>query len=147
MDGDREQAPSLVAAWVARLVVGAVFLMNVGCGLSFLARPDRYAAGFEVGGAPGLVLVRALGVLFLMWNVTYPLVILRPGRTRALFAVVLVQQVIGLAGEIWIWVALPSGHAALRATGLRFILFDGIGLVGMVAAFWLLWADRRKRRK
>ena len=147
MDGDREQAPSLIAAWVARLVVGAVFLMNVGCGLSFLARPDRYTAAFEVGGVPGLALVRGLGVLFLMWNATYPLVILQPDRTRALFAVVLVQQVIGLAGEIWIWLALPAGHAALQATGLRFILFDGIGLLGMVAAFWLLRADRKERRR
>jgi hypothetical protein len=143
MDGEREQTPSLIVAWVVRLVVGAVFLMNVGCGLSFLAWPDRYAAGFEIGGVPGFALVRGLGILFLMWNATYPPVILQPGRTRALFAVVLVQQVIGLAGEIWIWLALPAGHAALQATGLRFILFDGIGLLGMVAAFWLLKTDRR----
>jgi hypothetical protein len=143
MDGERTQAPSLIAVWVARLVIGAVFLMNVGCAISFLAWPDRYSAAFEVGGVPGLVLVRGLGVLFLMWNATYPLVILQPDRTRSLFAVVLVQQVIGLAGEIWIWQALPAGHAALQATGLRFILFDGIGFLGMVAAYWLLGTDRR----
>ncbi len=146
MDDERGPTHSLIGVWVARLVVGAVFLMNVGCGLSFLAWPDRFAAGFEVGGVPGLVLVRALGVLFLMWNATYPLVILRPDKNQAMFAIVLVQQVIGLAGEIWIWLALPAGDAALQATGLRFILFDGIGLLGMVAAFWLLRAGGKRGR-
>lgn len=146
MDGEREQAPSLIVIWVVRLVVGAVFLMNVGCGLSFLARPDRYAAAFEVGGVPGLALVRGLGVLFLMWNATYPLVIFQPDKNRAIFAIVLIQQVIGLAGEIWIWLGLPAGHAALRATGFRFILFDGIGFLGMLAAFWLLELRRKARR-
>lgn len=146
MDSERGHAPNPIGVWLARLVVGAVFLMNVGCALSFLARPDRYAAAFEVGGVPGLALVRGLGVLFLMWNATYPLVIFQPDKNRAIFAIVLIQQVIGLAGEIWIWLGLPAGHAALRATGLRFILFDGIGFLGMLAAFWLLELRRKARR-
>ena len=54
------------------------------------------------------------------------------------FVVILAQQAIGLAGETWMWATLPPGHAALRATGLRFIAFDGAGLVGMGLAFWLL---------
>jgi hypothetical protein len=115
--------------------VGAVFAVNVGCALSFLMRPEAYAPGFELSGVSGAVLVRGLGILFLMWNATYPPVILRPAEYRLLFAVLLVQQAIGLAGEGWLWLALPEGHGALSATGLRFIVFDGAGLLAMAAAF------------
>jgi hypothetical protein len=131
-----------LALWVARLVVGVVFFFNVTCALAFLAQPSRYAPGFEVGGVPGQVLVRGIGVLFLMWNATYPPVLARPDRHRVLFAVILAQQAIGVAGETWMWLTLPPGHAALRATGLRFIGFDAAGLLGMALAFWLLERQR-----
>ena len=132
---DRRHRLSL---WLARLVVGTVFFFNVTCALAFIARPDRYAPGFEVSGIPGQVLVRGIGILFLMWNATYPPVLVRPDRHRTLFAVLLAQQAIGLAGETWMWLTLPAGHAALWATGLRFIAFDGAGLVGTGLVFWLL---------
>jgi hypothetical protein len=64
-------------------------------------------------------------------------VILQPARHRLLFAVVLAQQAIGLAGEAWLWLALPEGHDALRATGLRFIVFDGAGLLALIAGYAL----------
>ncbi len=123
--------------WTARAILGAVFAVNVGCALSFLARPEAYAPGFELSGTSGQALVRGLGILFLMWNATYPPVILRPAEHRLLFAIILAQQAIGLAGEGWLWLALPDGHEALRATGLRFIVFDGAGLLAMAAAFAL----------
>jgi hypothetical protein len=129
--------------WLARLVVGTVFFFNVTCALAFVTQPDRYAPGFEVSGVPGRTLVRGIGILFLMWNATYPPVLFRPAQHRTLFAVVLIQQAIGLAGETWMWATLPAGHPALAATGLRFMAFDGAGLVGMTAVFWLL---RRQRK-
>jgi len=129
---DRRHRLSL---WLARLVVGIVFLFNVTCALAFVTQPDRYAPGFEVSGVPGRVLVRGIGILFLMWNATYPPVLVRPDRQRTLFAVILAQQAIGLAGETWMWATLPAGHAALWATGLRFIIFDAAGLVGMGLVF------------
>jgi len=131
-----------LAAWLTRLAVGTVFFFNVTCGLAFVAQPDRYAPAFEVGGTPGRVLVRGMGILFLMWNVTYPPVLLDPRRHRTLFAVILAQQAVGLAGETWVWLALPPGHAALWTTGMRFIVFDGAGLVGMGIAFLFLWLAR-----
>jgi hypothetical protein len=85
-------------------------------------------------------MVRALGILFLMWNVTYLPVLVDPLRQRTLFVVVLVQQVIGLSGEIWILASLPPGHAALAASGLRFVVFDSTGLGLLLAAF--LWTRR-----
>ncbi len=120
-----------------------VFLVNVTCSAAFLLRPERYAAGFETGGAAGRAVVQGFGILFLMWNATYPPVMLRPQAQLTLFAVILVQQAIGLAGETWLWLGLPEGHAALRATGQRFMLFDGIGLLVMGAAFWALKLARR----
>jgi len=127
-----------MSLWLARLVVGTVFFLNVTCALAFIARPERYTPGFEVGGTPGRTLVRGIGFLFLMWNATYPPVLARPDRHRTLFMVILIQQAIGLGGETWMWATLPAGHAALQATGLRFIAFDGAGLVAMGLVFWCL---------
>jgi hypothetical protein len=124
--------------WLARLGIGLVFALNVSCAIVFLIRPDSYAPAFELSGVPGRILVRGIGVLFLMWNATYPLVIMHPDRQRTLFAIILVQQAIGVVGEVWIWLSMPPGHAALHTTGLRFIIFDGLGLLGMWIIFWLL---------
>lgn len=132
-----------VILWLVRLVVGVVFFFNVTCALAFIARPGDYAPAFEVSGIPGEILVRGMGILFLMWNATYPPVLVRPDRQRTLFAVVLAQQAIGVVGETAMWATLPPGHPALWATGLRFILFDGAGLVAMGLAFgWMIWKLR-----
>ena len=119
------------AAWLARAAFLLVFAINVQCAASFVLWPDVYAPSFEVAGVPGAAAVQGLGIAFLMWNATYPAVI------------VLVQQAIGLAGESWLRFGLPAGHAALSASIERFILFDAAGLVLMAAAFgWLLWVKR-----
>ncbi|HEY45188.1 MAG TPA: hypothetical protein G4O14_00240 [Anaerolineae bacterium] len=124
--------------WLARFVVGVVFILNVSCALAFLLRPDRYAPGFELSGVQGRIMVQAMGILFLMWNATYPLVVIDPQRYRTLFAVVFTQQAIGVVGETWLLASLPVGHPTLWATGVRFIVFDGLGLAGMGILFWLL---------
>ena len=126
------------AAGLARLTLAGVLAMNVSCALTFLLRPQDYAAGFELEGVAGSVAVQGFGLLFLMWNVTYPLVLMDPARHRPLFAVVLAQQALGVFGEAWLWWSLPIGHPALWQTGLRFIVFDGLGLAAMGIAFLLL---------
>ena len=130
----RQPAPRRRAAtWFARTVVALVFAVNVQW-------PGAYAGGFELSGVAGDAAVRGMGVAFLMWNATYPLVIVRPQRHRALFGIVLAQQAIGLAGEGFIRATLPAGHAALAASIDRFIAFDAFGLILMLAAFiWLAW--------
>ena len=134
------------AGVAARVAVALVFAINVQCAVSFVLRPEAYAGGFELAGVPGAAAVRGLGVAFLMWNATYPAVIANPRRFRALYAVVLAQQAVGLAGESWILLSLPAGHAALAASIVRFIAFDAAGLVLMAAAFaWLALADRHAR--
>ncbi len=130
------------ALWVTRLALAAVFCFNVGCGLAFVARPEAYAPSFEVSGVAGEALVRGIGILFLMWNVTYPLAIWNPWRYRWLFLIVIVQQAIGLAGEAWMLLTLPPGHAALATTGWRFAAFDGGGFVAMLVTFILTYLTR-----
>lgn len=124
--------------WLARGAVGAVFAMNVWCALSFILDPGSFAGAYELAGASGEAAVRGYGVVFLMWNATYPLVLARPSAHRQLFAAVLVQQVIGLVGESAIALTLPAGHDVLLASVERFALFDGAGLVLMAVAFALL---------
>ncbi len=132
--------------WLARLALIVVFFFNVSCALAFVARPAAYAPGFEVSGIVGEVLVRGIGILFLMWNVTYPLAIWGPWHYRWLFLIVIVQQAIGLTGETWMLLTLPPGHAPLAAKGWRFVAFDGSGLVAMLLTFALMqWASKRIR--
>ena len=145
--GNQEPTSARRAAGLAaRVAVALVFALNVQCAVSFVLWPGAYAGGFELEGVPGAAAVRGLGVAFLMWNATYPAVIANPRRFRALYAVVLAQQAVGLAGESWILLSLPAGHAALAASIVRFIAFDAAGLVLMAAAFaWLALADRHAR--
>jgi hypothetical protein len=135
------------AAWVewpARLAVGAVFVMNVWCALAYLGAPDAYAAGYGLSGYTGRAVVRGFAILFLMWNATYPPVIWQPRRHTTLFAIVLVQQLIGLVGEVLLLRSLPAEGAALRAIGTRFVVFDGGGLVLMLAAFTVMRLPRAR---
>lgn len=123
-----------LAEWLARIAVTTVFAVNIDCALSFIVQPDRYAGGFELTGVAGAAAVRGLGIAFLMWNATYPLVIWRPRRHRALFGVVLAQQGIGLVGETWLLTTLPAGHDTLASSITRFAVFDGAGLALLAGA-------------
>jgi hypothetical protein len=128
----------ILATWFTRLAVGFSFTGNISCALVYLLQPEKYAPGFEVSGVAGNTIIQGFGILFLMWNVTYPLVILQPNAQKTLFLIILIQQAIGMIGETWLWFELPAGHTALAATGLRFILFDGFGLLLMGIAYGLL---------
>lgn len=138
---------SSILIWLARLIISVVFLVNINAAVGYVLKPESYVTSFEVEGVPGRVIVQGIGILFLMWNVTYPLVILQPSRNLTLFSIVLVQQAIGLLGESWIWFSLPEGHEALRQTGLRFILFDGGGLIAMLAIYLILRRSIRSKHR
>ena len=135
--------------WFARAMVAIVFAWNVLCALQFVLLPEEYAMGY--GLAPTVAngaLVSGIGVAFLMWNVTYPLVIANPARYRVLFGVVLAQQLVGLLGETIIWLRLSGAgvaDGAMAAGIMRFVVFDAAGLVMMGVAFALMlrvWNER-----
>jgi hypothetical protein len=129
--------------WLARGALALVLAWNLQAALAFVLAPDAHAAGFGVTGIPGRVVVRGLGILFLMWNVPYVAALIHPRRQIVPFACAVVAQFIGLVGETWLFITLPPGHPALRATGLRFIAFDGAGFVLLLFTFVLTWRLRQ----
>ena len=129
--------PSEIRNHIARVALSAVLLANLSAAIPYLARPAGYVAAFELSGVPGEVAVRGLGLLFLMWAVPFIPAIVHPIKYRIAFACVLAMQVIGLLGETLMLLGLPAGHAALRATALRFIAFDGAGLGLLLIAYRL----------
>lgn len=132
-----------LATWIARIAFAAVFAINVQCATGFVAQPGQFLGAYELAGASGEVAIRGVGIVFLMWNATYPAFIIAPRRFRVLGWVVLVQQVVGLIGESMLLVSLPAGHAMLASSLQRFIAFDGIGLAVMAASFAFLLVVER----
>ena len=121
--------------WIARAALVAVLIANLSAAIPYVVRPADYVAAYELAGVPGEAVVRGFGILFLMWAVPFVPAIFDPVRNRVALVCVLAMQVIGLAGESLMLVTLPAGHDALRATGLRFIVFDGIGLIVLGIAY------------
>lgn len=121
--------------WIARLLVAGVFFVNVQCAVQFIIWPDAYVAAYQLEGASTEAIARSFGICFLMWNATYPPVIARPDRHRALFGVILAQQAIGLVGETALCISLGPDLTMLASSIQRFIMFDGAGLVLLAIAF------------
>jgi hypothetical protein len=130
---DREPA----SLWFARAALLAVLIANMTAAIPYVLRPADYAAAYELTGVPGEVAVRGFGILYLMWAVPFIPALWHPARNHVAFVCVLAMQAIGLAGESLMLAGLPAGHAVLRATGLRFIAFDGAGLVILLVAYRL----------
>lgn len=142
----QERTAGKAALWAARTALAAVFIVNVQCAVQFVVWPDAFAPAYELAGFEGRIAMQGLGVAFLMWNATYPLAIVNPVKHRALFGVVLAQQAIGLVGESAILVSIPAGHELLASSILRFVAFDGAGLVVMAAAFVALSISLKRRK-
>lgn len=135
------------SVWAVRITFVVVFFLNVQCAVQFIVWPGDFAGAYELSEVAGEAAVRGLGIAFLMWNCTYPAVIVKPDRFKALGVVVLVQQVVGLVGELLLSASLPAGHAMLQTSISRFALFDGVGLVIMLAAFiWMMVALRAESK-
>lgn len=126
------------ALWCARIVFGLVFVVNVQCALQFVFIPDAYVGAYELEGIAGTIALQGMGIAFLMWNVTYPFFIAHPIKWRIVGVIILFQQAIGLVGESLLLACLPNGHEILANSIQRFIFFDGIGLLVMAAAYFIL---------
>lgn len=144
LDGSAPDKRVRSAVVAMRVSYSAVFCLNVMCALQFILAPGRYAGAYELGGVAGLAAVQGMGVAFLMWNATYPVVIAHPLRFKPVAVIVVAQQAIGLLGESWIYATLPAGHEILAGSIMRFIGFDAAGLIMMGAALVLLSATVRQ---
>jgi len=131
--------------WFCRILIGLVFFFNVECAMAFLVTPQAYAPAFELAGEPGAGMVRGMGILFLMWNVPYAFALWHPLRFRVSLLSAIIMQTIGAAGETILLLTFPPGYALLRASVLRFIIFDTAGLILLVIASILVWRASPKR--
>ena len=122
---------------IALILVGLVFLANIQCAFAFLFNPSHYLVGFGLEGAVGEQTVRALGLLFIMWNVPYAFALGNPIRHRISLIEAVIMQAIGLIGETGILLIGGPYPYPIETTLSRFILFDGIGLVFLLIALWL----------
>lgn len=122
---------------LARAFIGVVILFNLQAAYVFLLYPEGYISSFELEGVVGGAMLRGLGVLFVMWNVPYGVALWHPVRHRVSLYEALAMQVIGLAGESIIYFSLPAVHDLLRASILRFIIFDAFGLLLLIVVFMI----------
>jgi hypothetical protein len=120
-----------------RGLIGLVILINLQCAIVFILSPGAYAPAFELRGAIGKAMLRGMGILFLMWNVPYLVALWDPEKHRLALYEALVMQTIGLVGEVALYATLPVVHTPARNSIQRFIVFDALGLLALIAAAWL----------
>ena len=128
-----------------RVLIFLVLAMNLQCALTYIFNPLPYVAPFELSGEPGRAAVIGIGILFVMWQVPYVFALAHPLRNRYSLLEAVLMQSIGLVGETLLLQTIPLTHPALRASILRFIIFDAAGLLLLLVAaaytFRLLKSD------
>jgi len=123
--------------WLARILVLAVFACNMECVYSFMVHPERAIAAYQLAGLGAEPVARSIGISFLLWNCTYPLVIFKPDRYRTVFAIVVMQQALALILEIWLLFTLGPEQQILAKAIIKFIRFDAPGIVFLSMAFYM----------
>ncbi len=122
---------------LSSILIGVVLFWNVQAALLFILNPSPFVPSFQLEGTAGRVLVQGLGILFLMWNIPYFFASWNPVKNRVSLIEANLMQFIGLMGETLLQYSLPPSETILRTTALRFILFDGIGLLLLLLALWI----------
>jgi hypothetical protein len=120
--------------FLPRLLIFLVLAMNLQCALAYIFNPLPYVAPFELSGEPGRAAVVGIGILFVMWQVPYVFALIHPERNRRSLLEAILMQAIGLVGESLLLRSIPLAHTALRASILRFIIFDAGGLLILLTA-------------
>ncbi|MBQ9069302.1 MAG: hypothetical protein IJ131_09665 [Eggerthellaceae bacterium] len=120
--------------WISRALVVLVFASNMYCAISFVVNPASFVDAYQLSGEGARAAIAGIGIAFAMWNVTYIPLIVFPYKYRAVFGIVIAQQLVGLAGEIWIYQGLGLSQAILASSIMRFIVFDAVGLVLLIIA-------------
>jgi hypothetical protein len=122
----------------SQIAIAIVIFLNLQCAILFLFSPLQYAFAFELTGVPGDTAIRGFGILFIMWNVPYVVALINPLRHRMSYMQAVVMQSIGFIGESFLLFTIPSAYYVLQSSIQRFILFDGIGLILLIAGYWSL---------
>jgi len=130
--------------WTSRLLIGLVAGWNLQAAFVFIFTPNGFVRAYELSDAAGEAAVRGVGVLFLMWNIPYLFALKDPVRHKLALVLSLLMQFTGLIGEIYILSTLAMEHVILRSSILRFIGFDGVGLILLGIAYLLVKGDQFK---
>jgi hypothetical protein len=133
--------------WISRILIIIVLLDNLQAAIQFTLTPEKYAPAFDLTGAAGLVATISIGILFLMWCVPYVFAAVHPIRYRISLIEACIMQSVGLIGEsILLW-NLPSGLEMTPASIQRFVIFDAVGLVLLLAALFLTVHVKTRNRR
>lgn len=124
--------------WAARGLIGFVFFFNIQCAFLFVVFPSRYCDGFGLNGITGEKIVQSFGILFLMWNIPYFFALMHPSKNALSLIEAIAMQATGLTGESLLVMSIPDDAIIVRETITRFITFDGVGLLLLLAAGWLV---------
>ena len=124
--------------WLSRILIGAVLFINIQSAVSFLIQPTKYAPAYELAGIPGDSAIRGFGVLFLMWNIPYIVAFLHPIKYQISLYESILMQSIGLVGESIIALGINQDHIILLNSIIRFVIFDGLGLIALITAALIL---------
>ncbi|MHC1785153.1 MAG: hypothetical protein AB9891_20795 [Anaerolineaceae bacterium] len=103
-----------------------------------MVAPASYAPAFELSGFTGEIVISSLGILFIMWNIPYLFALYHPVRFHVSLIQAVFMQAVGFIGESILWLNTPSFHESVRASILRFMFFDGAGLLLLLAAFLII---------
>ena len=123
---------------VSRVLIGLVVFFNLQCSYYFLFHPADYAPAFELTGEPGSAAIQGMGLLFMMWNVPYVFALLNPIKYIISLVEAVIMQAVGVFGETILLLVLNGEHPLIKASVLRFIYFDGAGLVLLAIALLLI---------
>ncbi|WP_350455387.1 hypothetical protein [Slackia heliotrinireducens] len=138
-DVQRQRRSSKSVAWSVRIIATITFFVILYFAIVFISEPAGHLKMFQLSGVPGQAAVRALGVAMVVWLCTYPLVIFNPRTNIKMFFIVLLQQVVTLAGALIIRMGMPVGYATLAGTLNIFILADAICTALLLVTFiWMI---------
>jgi len=124
--------------WASRVFIFIVLFINLQASFLFWIFPARYSQSFELDGVVGETVIRALAILFIMWNVPYVFAVIHPIQFKISLLEAIFMQAIGVIGEALIFLQLPESLTVLRQSIQRFILFDGFGFSFLIFAFCLV---------
>jgi hypothetical protein len=128
---------------ISRLLIAVVAFLNIQAAFYFMLSPGGYAPGFELSGEPGRAVIQGMGLLFLMWNIPYLVAIIDPVKHFVSLIEAVIMQSIGVFGETALFLTLKGEHPLLESTVIRFIIFDGGGLIFILAAFLIILFYKR----
>lgn len=129
---NRENNPWQV--WLARFLILIILFWNLQCAILFTASPMDYVPSFQLTGVPGRAAVAGMGILFLMWQVPYILAAIHPVKFKISLWEAFIMQLIGAVAETSLLAAIPNEFTLLRDSIIRFIVFDGLGVLLLLAA-------------